>query len=120
MYTWKNASIVLSSTMRATRPLELVHSDLCGPMRAQSFAEHLYFITFIDDFTRLCWVYGLKVKSDAFMAFRQFLPMAENACGHKLITLRTDQGRQYMSHEFTTFMQSCGIMHQCTTPYTPQ
>ena len=65
-------------------------SDLCGPMWAQSFARHLYFITFIDDFTRLCWVYGLKVKSDAHMAFYRFLPMAENACGHQFITLHTN------------------------------
>ena len=54
------------------------------------------------------------------MAFRQFLPMAENACGNRVVTLRTDQGGEYMSHAFLAFMQSRGIMHQFTTPYTPQ
>ena len=61
-------------------------------MRTSSFAGQLYFMTFIDDYTCFCWVYGLKAKSDAFVAFRQFLPMAENVCGHKLMNLCTDRG----------------------------
>ncbi|MCO5583107.1 hypothetical protein L7F22_037015 [Adiantum nelumboides] len=89
-------------------------------MRATSFGGHLYFATFIDDFTRFCWVFGLKEKSDVFLAFRKFVLMAENACERKLVTLRTDRGGEYMSHEFSAFMHSHGIVHQCTTPYTPQ
>lgn len=44
---------------RAKHPLELVHTDLCGPMQTESVGGNRYFITFIDDFSRMCWIYLL-------------------------------------------------------------
>ena len=104
----------------ATHKLQLVHSDVCGPMRTPSIGGYLYFLTFIDDATRHTWVYPLKEKSNVFSCFKEFLHLAENLSGHKLITLRTDRGGEYMSHEFNAFLKDRGIIHQCTTPYTPQ
>ena len=48
---------------RASKPLELVHTDLCGPMQNQSIRGNRYFIIFIDDYLRMCWVYFLRKKS---------------------------------------------------------
>lgn len=48
---------------RAKHPLELVHTDLCGPMQAESIGGNRYFLTFIDDYSRMCWVYFLRNKS---------------------------------------------------------
>ncbi len=48
--------------MRATKPLEIVHSDVCDPMRTTSLGGARYFVTYIDDFSRKVWVYSLKSK----------------------------------------------------------
>jgi hypothetical protein len=60
------------STSRASRKLGLIHSDLCGPMPVQSANGNKYLLTFIDDYTRMCWVYLLKEKSQVFATFKNF------------------------------------------------
>ncbi|MCO5579590.1 hypothetical protein L7F22_033447 [Adiantum nelumboides] len=107
-------------SVRATRKLQLVHSDVCGPMRTPSVENSLYFVTFIDDFSRFCWVYLLKAKSDVFAIFQHYISMVENETGCKVQTLRTDRAGEYMSGAFKDFLGKKGIKHQCTMPYTPQ
>jgi hypothetical protein len=46
------------------KPLDLIHSDVCGPMSTPPFSGYLYFVTFIDDSTRKCWIYFMKHKSE--------------------------------------------------------
>ncbi|RYA53994.1 hypothetical protein DD596_25980, partial [Enterobacter cloacae complex sp. 4DZ3-28B] len=82
--------------------------------------NYLYFVTFIDDYSRHAWVFPLKAKSEVFMCFKQFPAMAENVSKCTMGTLRSDRGGEYMSHEFNAFLASRGIKHQCTVPYTPQ
>ena len=76
--------------MRANHKLQLVHSDVCGPMRTPSFGSYLYFVTFIDDYSRHAWVYPLKAKFDVFMCFKHFVAMAEIVSGCKVGTLHSD------------------------------
>ena len=52
------------STTRATKPLELIHTDVCGPIKPNSFGKNKYFLLFIDDYSRKTWVYFLKEKSE--------------------------------------------------------
>ncbi|MCO5549008.1 hypothetical protein L7F22_002474 [Adiantum nelumboides] len=84
-------------SVRATQKLQLVHNDVCGPMRTPSVGNSLYFVTFIDDFSRSCWVYPLKAKSDVFAIFQHYVSMVENETGCKVQTLCTDRGGEYMS-----------------------
>ena len=49
--------------------LELIHSDVCGPMSSTSLSGFEYYITFIDDFSRKTWIYFLKGKSEVFEKF---------------------------------------------------
>ena len=63
---------------RAMKPLELVHTDMCGPMRTQSIGGSCYFLAFIDDYRRKTWVYFLKQKSETFAKFKEFKALAEN------------------------------------------
>jgi len=108
-------------SIRATCRLQLVHSDVCGPMQTLSLGNYLdFFVTFIDDNSRHAWVYPLKAKFEVFMCFKQFLAMAENVSRCTMGTLCSDRGREYMSHEINAFLASHGIKHQCTVPYTPQ
>ncbi|MCO5610814.1 hypothetical protein L7F22_065055 [Adiantum nelumboides] len=110
----------MDGSARATQKLQLVHSDVCGPMRTPFVGNSLYFVTFIDEFSRFCWVYPLKEKSDVFAVFQHYVSMVENETGCKVQTLRTDRGGEYMSGAFKDFLGKKGIKHQCTMPYTPQ
>ena len=57
--------------------LELVHTDLCGPMQTRSLGSAYYFLLFIDDCTRFTWVYFLRNKSHTFEYFKEFRSMVE-------------------------------------------
>lgn len=63
---------------RAYHPLQLVHSEIYGPMQAQSLGKIYYFLTFINDFSRFCWIYFLKSKDEAFSYFQDFKSHVEN------------------------------------------
>ena len=107
---------------RAENVLDLVHSDINGPMETHSLGGHRYYITFIDDKTRRIFVYFLKTKSEVevFEAFKRFHAMAERQSGRKLKTLRTDNGKEYMNKSLTSFLQKEGIRHETSNGYTPQ
>jgi hypothetical protein len=66
------------STSRACRKLELIHSDLCGLMLVPFANVNKYIMTFVDDYTRMCWVYLLKDKSQAFETFKNFHVWIQN------------------------------------------
>ena len=68
-------------SIRAKTPLEIIHSDLCGPMQTPSLASSHYMLTFIDDLTRKNWVYFLKYKSEVFEKFYNFKALVENQSG---------------------------------------
>lgn len=108
------------SMFRASRKLGLIHSDLCGPMSVPSANGNKYLMTFIDDYTRMCWVYLLKDKSQVFSTFRNFHLWIKNETQLNIGTLRTDNGGEYTSHEFKKYLLDNGIKHQTTVPYNPQ
>ena len=108
------------SSFRATQKLQVVHSDVCGPMNVKSLGGHYYFVTFIDDFSRFTWIYALTRKSQVYDAFMAWIAMAENQSSCKLQSLRSDRGGEYMSKILNTVLQERGISHQYTCPYTPQ
>ena len=97
-----------SSSYRAKECLELVHTDLCGPMKNQSISGSFYFLTFIDDFSRKVWVYFLKNKSDTFTEFKEFKFVLEKQSGKCLEVLILDGG-EYDSKEFASFCRHQGI-----------
>ena len=63
--------------IRSTRQLQLVHSDVCGPMQTRSIGGQNYFVTFIDDYSRCCAVYFLKQKSEVFENSRSLKQLSQ-------------------------------------------
>ena len=57
---------------RATQPLELVHSDVCGPLRVQARGGYEYYVTFIDDYSKYAFTYLIARKSENFRKFMEF------------------------------------------------
>lgn len=109
-----------SSNKRARRKLDLVHSDVCGPLPNSINGGYRYFITFIDDNTHHCWVYFLHHKSEAYRCFREWKAMVELETGLKLKVFRTDNGGEYTSDQFEDYLRNLGIIHETTVPHTPQ
>ncbi|GMP43110.1 hypothetical protein CsSME_00012606 [Camellia sinensis var. sinensis] len=105
---------------RATRPLELVHTDECGPSKPMSNGQNRYFLTFIDDYSQKTWVYFLKRKSEVFSIFKEFKAFVEKQSGYYIKTLRSDQGGEYTSNAFENYCKEHGIKHQTTLSYMPQ
>ena len=101
------------------QPLELIHSDVCGPMPTRSLGGAQYFVTFIDDATRKVWVYTIKSKDQTFSYFQRFLSSVENQYGKKVKALRSDNDGEYISKEFADFCVEKGIKWEFTAPYTP-
>ena len=100
--------------------LELVHSDVCGPMPIKSLAGSMYFVTFIDDRSRYTAIYFLKKKSEVFQKFKHYIAWAEKFTGKQVKILRSDNGGEYMSDEFQRFCSERGIQRQFTIAHTPK
>jgi hypothetical protein len=61
-----------SSDNRARGILDMFHLDVCGPMSSPSLSGCLYYVIFIDDYSRKCWIYFLKARSDTFDKFKEY------------------------------------------------
>ena len=75
------------TSWRAKAPLELVHADIFGPTKTPSLGNKRYFIFFVDDYTRMVWLYFIQQKSDAFSKFLEFKALVERQSGLKMKTL---------------------------------
>eukprot|EP00253_Pinus_taeda_P025779 PITA_25779 len=109
-----------SGGKRTKHILELVHSDVFGPVKVPSLGKSVYYVSFIDDFLRNTWIFFLKKKSQVFDRFKEFKALVENQTEKKIKVLRRDNGGEFYSKEFEEFYKKCGIAQQKTTPYTPQ
>lgn len=73
-----------SSGRHSDKPLQLVHMDVCGPLPEKSLGGHLYFVTFIDDYSKKIFLYTLQGKYEVFEKFREFKAQTENQTGEQL------------------------------------
>ena len=85
-----------------------------------SLGKSMYYVSFIDDFSRNTWIYFLRKKYQVFERFKEFKALVENHTDKKIKVLRTNNGREFCKNEFEEFCKKCGISWQKTTPYTPQ
>lgn len=105
---------------RSSRPLELVHSDVCGFMEEATYDGYRYFVSFIDDYTHFIMVYLLKSKNEVFEKFKEYEAFSSAHFGQKLSRFRSDNGGEYYNKEFQDYCKSKGIQMIFTVPYTPQ
>jgi transposase InsO family protein len=79
-----------------------------------------YFMTFIDDCTKFCYVYLLKSKDEALRYFKIYKAEVENQLERKIKRLFSERGGEYFSNDFFEFCAEHGIIHERTPPYSPQ
>lgn len=104
---------------KANELLEVVHSDVCGPMQVSTITGERFFVTFIDEKSGRIAVTLLKAKSKVLRAFQAYRARAEKEAGRAIRTLRTDGGGEYTSGEFKAYLRINGIAHTISPPYTP-
>ncbi|KAE8703963.1 hypothetical protein F3Y22_tig00110462pilonHSYRG00425 [Hibiscus syriacus] len=108
-----------TTNSRAKSVLELVHSDV-WQAPVTSLGGVKYFVSFIDDYSKRCWVNPIKKKSDVFSTFKNFKARVELDYGNKIKCFRTNNGGEYTSEEFDDFCRKEGIKRQFTVANTPQ
>jgi transposase InsO family protein len=98
-----------------------VYSDVCGPISPPSVHGHRYFVIFVDEATRYCWVFCIHDKSSdtVFRCFERFKNLAENQANASIKFFRTDQGTEYMgSNNFLPCYLNSGIEHLRSAAYS--
>jgi hypothetical protein len=105
---------------RSKEILDLIHSEVCCLMPVKSLGGSLYYVIFIDDYSRKTWLYLLKTKDEVFRKFQEFKAKIENLTNKKIKTPRTDNGEEYRSKEFVSFCKSAGIKRELMIPHNPQ
>ncbi|KAK1419766.1 hypothetical protein QVD17_29081 [Tagetes erecta] len=108
------------TTYRARKPLELVHTDLCGPITPSTLAGNRYFILFVDDYSRYAWIYTIKTKDEALNVFKKFKHEVELELSLKIKALKSDRGGEFLNRLFTNYCDETGIKRLFTAPYSPQ
>ena len=88
---------------RASAPFELVHSDVWGPCPVLSLTGFKYFVTFVDDFSRITWLHLMKSCSKLFSHFSAFCIEIQTQFHVSVQTLRSDNAKEYLSEPFQSF-----------------
>lgn len=94
---------------RSNRILELIHSDVCGPMSVPAHDGSRYFVTFTDNYSRASIIYCIKRKSEVFEKFKHYIAISEVMHGYKVSKLRADNGDEYISNEIKKICSERGI-----------
>ncbi|KAL0556854.1 hypothetical protein IC582_005371 [Cucumis melo] len=109
-----------SQPYKPTQPFTLIHSDIWGPSKVTTSLGKWWFVTFINDHTRLTWVYLITDKSEVSSISQNFYHTIETQFHTKIAILRSDNGRELQNHNLSEFLVSKGIVHQTSCAYTPQ
>ena len=109
-----------TSVNHASSMFQLVHSDLMGLTSSPSYSGLRYMMVVVDDFSRYSWVYFLENKSEALTYFMRFKMMVEKEFSSTIKCLLTDNGGEFLSHEFSRFCEEHGIKRQFTCPNAPR
>ncbi|CAI7832830.1 unnamed protein product [Closterium sp. NIES-53] len=108
-----------SSEATVKAPLDEVVMDVVDPLKLGAAGAE-YFLTIVDVYTRMNWVYVLSKKSDVAETVKtDWLPMVERQQDRLVKAIRTDQGGEFLSKEFSLWLKKNGIRHSLTMPYSP-
>ena len=108
------------NVMTTSRPLELLHMDLFGPVAYLSIGGSKYGLVIVDDFSRFTWVFFLQDKSETQGTLKRFLRRAQNEFELKVKKIRSDNGSEFKNLQVEEFLEEEGIKHEFSAPYTPQ
>nr|GEU56161.1 retrovirus-related Pol polyprotein from transposon TNT 1-94 [Tanacetum cinerariifolium] len=100
--------------------LNLLHMDLCGPMRVASINGKKCILVIVDDYSRYTWTLFLRSKDETPEVLKDFLTMIQKNLQAPVITVRTDRGTVFLNKTLNAFFKEEGIEHQTSTARTPE
>ena len=101
---------------KAREIMEIIHTDVRGPFKTTGFNEEKYFISFIDDYSKIARIYCIKSKDEVFDCFVQYVNEGANLTGKRLKILRCDKGKEYLNNRVYKFARDKGIrINNCPT-----
>lgn len=106
------------SKTSSKRPLEIIHTNLCGPMSTTTPGGRKYVIL-IDDFSKYTHSYLLTHKSEVELILKQFVKYCKTQFAKRLEIFRLNRGGEYIGHTLKDYLRDKGIVFQHTMPYTP-
>jgi hypothetical protein len=109
-----------SNDSRSKGILDLIHTYVCGPIIVSSLRGYLHYVLFIDDHSQKMWIYFLNTKDEVLVIFQEFKAQVENLTGRKIKVLRSDNGGEYTSRNFSDLCIEAGIKRDYFVPYNPQ
>lgn len=109
-----------SSFNKSDEPFDLIHSDVWGPAPTSNIFGAKWFVSFIDDCTRVTWIFVMNTKSEVPQIFIQFYNMVQTQFGKGIKRIRSDNGKEYVNNTFSNFTSKHGILHEFTCVDTPQ
>ena len=117
----KSSITIFKTTVHSTKgTLDYIHADLWGPSQIDSLDGAKYFLSLIDDYSKMVWVYPLKSKDQAYESFKNWKMLIETHTNRKVKALRTDNGLEFCNKRFDELCARSGIMRHRTVSYTPQ
>jgi len=114
------SSFKAKDIVSTSRPLELLHIDLFGPVNTASLYGSKYGLVIVDDYNRWTWVKFLKIKDNAYDVFSNFCIQIESEKEMKILKIRSDHGGEFENEPFETYCEKHGIVHEFFSLRTPQ
>ncbi|GJZ72326.1 retrovirus-related pol polyprotein from transposon TNT 1-94 [Tanacetum coccineum] len=116
----KRSSFKTKAVPSSKGRLNLLHMDLCGPMRVASINGKKYILVIVDDYSRYTWTLFLRSKDETPEVLKDFLTMIQRNLQALVIFVRTDRGTEFLNKTLNAFFKQKVIEHQTSTPRTPE
>ncbi|GFY00930.1 retrovirus-related Pol polyprotein from transposon TNT 1-94 [Trichonephila clavipes] len=116
----KRVSFKPIGRIRSTRPLQLVHMDMCCPLPVVSCGRAKYSLSITDDFSRMMTCFPLNEKSQVFEYFKSFQANAERVLNHKILSVRCDNGMEFCHSKFSKDLNELGMRCERINTCTPE
>jgi transposase InsO family protein len=106
----------VKNIMTTTKPLEMLHMDLFGPIAYISIGDNKYGLVIIDDYSCFTWVFFLQDKSETQELLKKFLKRAQNEFDAKVKRIRSDNGTEFKNTQVEDYLDEEGIKHEFRPP----
>ncbi|GKA58198.1 retrovirus-related pol polyprotein from transposon TNT 1-94 [Tanacetum coccineum] len=116
----KKASLPPKLVPSTESKLELLHMDLCGPMRVAIINGKKYILVIVDDYSRYTWVYFLRTKDETPDMIINFVNQVQRNLKALILTIRTKNGTEFKNKTLRVFYAKLSIVHKTSIARTPQ
>nr|GFA39266.1 retrovirus-related Pol polyprotein from transposon TNT 1-94 [Tanacetum cinerariifolium] len=116
----KRKSFHTKLTPSSKQWLQLLHIDLCGPMRVASINGKIYVLVIVDDYFRYTWTHFLRSKDETPEVLIDFLRLVQRGLQAQVRVVRTDKGTEFLNQTLHAYFAAEGILHQTSVARTPE